>query len=518
MSAQRIIIVGAGIGGLAAAMRLAAEGCDVTVLESQDSPGGKLRTLPSAAGPVDTGPTVLTLRGVFEALFAEAGQSLSDHATLTAEPVLARHFWPDGTTLDLFTDEEASAAAIDGFAGATAARQFRAFAARARRLFDRFEGPILRAPRPSLGAVGMAVARDPAILRDMVPHRALGPMLDGAFDDPRLAQLFARYSTYVGGTPQHSPALLALIWEAEAAGVWRVEGGMHRLAHAMHDAAIAASARFAFGTGAAEIEVANGRAVAVRDVHGTRHPADAVLFAGDPRALGEGLLGRGVVGAVPSRATAPRSLSAVVHAFAATPSGPDLHHHNVFFGADRATEFTPLARGRAPVDPTVYICAQDRGTGRSPPWLERFETIVNAAPLASLQGETPCHTETTALLKTRGLMLDPPPRAVTRTDPRGFATLFPGSLGALYGRSPEGTMAAFARPTAQSRIAGLFLAGGATHPGAGVPMAALSGRHAAETILNVRTSISRCLRTGIAGGMSTGSATTRPAASRSSGS
>src|SRR6056297_2413540 len=98
---KQVIVVGAGIGGLSAALRLVHAGHGVTVLDRAAAPGGRMRTLPSPAGPVDTGPTVLTMRPVFEALFADVGEALEDHVTLDPLPVLARHFWDDGTILDL---------------------------------------------------------------------------------------------------------------------------------------------------------------------------------------------------------------------------------------------------------------------------------------------------------------------------------------------------------------------------------------------------------------------------------
>ena len=115
-------MVGAGLGGLAAAVRLSQAGLEVDVVERLPGPGGKLRSVPSPAGPVDAGPTVLTLRPVFEALFDAAGATLADHVTLVAEPVLARHWWPDGGRLDLVADAEANAEAIRGFAGDRGAR------------------------------------------------------------------------------------------------------------------------------------------------------------------------------------------------------------------------------------------------------------------------------------------------------------------------------------------------------------------------------------------------------------
>jgi 1-hydroxycarotenoid 3,4-desaturase len=118
---NRVVVVGAGIAGLAAAVRLAHAGLSVTVLERHAGPGGKMRALPSEAGPVDAGPTVLTLRGVFDALFASIGERLEDHIELVPQEILARHFWPDGSALDLFADETRSRAAIHAFAGARAA-------------------------------------------------------------------------------------------------------------------------------------------------------------------------------------------------------------------------------------------------------------------------------------------------------------------------------------------------------------------------------------------------------------
>ena len=139
-SSSRIVIVGAGIAGLAAALRLSAvardTGREVLVLERQAAPGGKMRTLPSDAGPVDAGPTVLTMRPVFDALFADAGARLEDHVTLIPQDILARHWWPDGSRLDLHANPDASAAAIRAFAGPKAEREFRAFSKRVRRPDD----------------------------------------------------------------------------------------------------------------------------------------------------------------------------------------------------------------------------------------------------------------------------------------------------------------------------------------------------------------------------------------------
>lgn len=503
-----VVVIGAGIGGLACAARLAHAGMDVTVLERHAAPGGKMRTLPSAAGPVDTGPTVLTMRPVFEQLFTDLGERLDDHLDLVRQPLLARHFWPDGSQLDLFDDADANREAIRAFAGPDAARQFTEFCARARDLFDGFDVPMMQAPAPSLPKLIAHVAAHPRLLPRMAPLSTLAQLLDRCFDDPRLAQLFGRYATYVGGSPYQVPALLSLIWQAEAAGVWVVRGGMHRLAAAIADLAHARGATFRCGAHVDRIDTTRGHVSGVTLRDGTTLPAGRVVFNGDPRALATGAMGDGVARAAPGVARAARSLSAEVWAFAARPHGPELAHHNVFFRTDPKPEFDALARGDRVVDPTLYICAMDRGLPETPPPLERFEIIANAPPIDGLRAQeefSRCQTRTFRTLARFGLRFDPEPDHANLTMPSGFERLFPESTGSLYGQSPHGTMAAFQRPQATTPIKGLFLAGGGTHPGAGVPMATLSGRHAAEAILRGRTLISRFRPTATRGGISTGS-------------
>ncbi|MBD3665059.1 phytoene desaturase [Sulfitobacter sp. TSTF-M16] len=517
---SHIAIIGAGIGGLAAALRLASAGLQVSVFDSHTAPGGKMRTVPSAAGPVDAGPTVLTLKPVFDALFADAGARLEDHVTLETEPLLARHFWPDGTTLDLFSDIQASVDTVSRTFGTTAAAEFRAFTARANRLFDAFEGPMMQAATPSLGALTRHTLRNPALIPQMAPHQTLSRMLARRFSDPRLAQLFARYATYVGGTPEQSPAILSLIWAAEQRGVWHVKGGMHRLAVAIADLAQANGASFHFDAHVTRIEMQDQQPVAIH-TNGDRHPVDMVLFNGDPRALTQGALGDGITTAVSGQATEPRSLSAQVHAFAATVDDTvPLAAHNVFFAADPAREYHPLHKGKAQSDPTLYICAQDRFGGRKPVGQERFEIIMNAAPVGSGAAPddnevTKCQTLIFNRLRQFGLHFTPTPGPETLTGPAAFHQMFPHSAGSLYGRSPRGMMAAFHRPTARTAIKGLYLVGGGAHPGAGVPMATLSAAHAADAILNDLSLTSTSRPADTHGGMSMGSATMARAPFRS---
>ncbi len=511
---RKVIVVGAGMGGLAAAIRLAAAGAQVTVVETASAPGGKARAVGSAAGPVDAGPTVLTLRAEVDALFALAGKQTADEVDLVALPGLARHFWPDGSHLDLYPDPDANFQAIHAFAGPREAQAFRRFDRQAQALYRAFEGPVMQAPRPEMGRIARAALTNPLLWPALFPGRSLQSLLRGHFRDPRLQQLFGRYATYVGGRPAASPAVLALIWRAEAAGVWACRQGMHGLAAALARAAEGLGVTFHYATRARRIVRQGGRVTGVEVEGGRTLACTDCVFNGDPGALQDGLLGDAAAAALPPRRHAP-SLSAWVWSFAATPAGVPLAYHNIFFTEDPKAEFGPIAAGRMPEAPTLYVCAMDRADGQ-PAGPERFEIIMNAPagqpPLPD--EEMQCHNRTFPRLRRFGLTFSPEPGPDALTTPAMLGQRFPGTRGAIYGQSPEGSLAAFQRPTARTALPGLYLAGGGAHPGAGVPMALLSGKHAAMACLADQTSASTSARTDTPGGTLTASLPTGRAPSR----
>ena len=519
MADDRVVVVGAGIGGLASAIHLAAMGFGVTVVERNKQAGGKLRQISIAGEPIDCGPTVFTMRWVFDELFALAGASLEDYLTLSPLHTLARHAWSERERLDLFADAVRTRDAVAEFSGPEEARGFSAFCADAQKMYRTLKDPFLASPRPNpltlANRIGLHRYADLFSIR---PFETMWGALSHYFRDPRLRQLFGRYATYAGSSPFAAPATLMLIAHVEQAGVWRIEGGMQRLAVALEKLARAKGVAFCFGEEVHRIVIENRAAVGIALASGERLDAGAVIVNADAAALADGAFGDAAASAGKAVPEHDRSLSAVTWAMTAEMQGFDLLHHNVFFSHDYATEFHDIFRRRQlPRCPTVYICAQDRHDGALRAGPERLMMLVNAPPIGDQRQFTPeeiapCESQVFKLLERCGLLVLA--RRASVTTPWDFHRLFPATGGALYGRATHGWTAAFRRPTSKTNIRNLYLAGGSTHPGAGVPMAALSGRLAATRLVSDRASTRTSLRVGISGGISTASATTDALRSR----
>jgi len=509
-----VIIIGAGIAGLTAAAELAAKGLDVTVVEAGPTPGGKLRQVEvGPAGdrrPLDAGPTVFTMRWVFEALFEALGTSLAAELELRPATILARHAWGEAR-LDLLADIDRSAEAIAAFAGPADAAGYRRLCADSRRMFEILDKPFMQAPRPSLqGLIGGVGLGGVIGLRHIRPFTTLWQALGDYFADPRLRQLFGRYATYCGSSPFLAPATLLLVTHVEQAGVWYIEGGMHRLAATLERLAGDAGAAFRYGAAVSEIVVGGDgvRGVALAD--GERLEADAVIANTDVAALATGRLGRAVAAAVPAADPGRRSLSALTLCLHAVTRGFPLVRHNVFFSSDYAGEFRDLIdHHRLPGEPTVYVCAQDRhDDGAVPGGPERLFCLVNAPAVGDTrtfeQREIDqCTQRLTAVLHRSGLELETSPEATVVTTPTDFERLSPATGGALYGMASHGWQASFQRPGVRTGLPGLYLAGGSVHPGPGLPMATLSARMAAAALLADRGSTSPSRRPATTGGTST---------------
>jgi 1-hydroxycarotenoid 3,4-desaturase len=505
---HRVVVVGAGMGGLVAALKLAHAGLQVTVVERAAQVGGKLREVTVGDATIDAGPTVFTMRWVFEELMQSVGEDLAACLTLQAADVLARHAWRGGACLDLYADMDRTVDAISAFSSPAEGARYRAFCERTQRITRALEKPFLRGSKPNpVSLMWRSGLQGLTSVGDIAPWSTMWRELGQHFEDPRLRQLFGRYATYCGSSPFEAPATLMLVAHVEREGVWLVDGGMRRIAECLQRLAEARGARFVLGQGVSDVLQDGGRAVGVRLSNGEVVRAGSVVFNGDVAAVARGLQGlngdaqplRGAAVAGPA-AVGTRSLAALTWHLKAPAHGMPLSRHNVLFSDDYAAEFDDLRHhARLPQQPTAYVCASDRAAGdvddgAASGTPQRLMVLVNAPPLGDgvAGGEddafTPakveaCRDATFAQMVRCGLTIALDTATCVTTTPRDFAQLFPATGGALYGQASHGWMASFTRPGSRSALPGLYLAGGSTHPGPGVPMAALSGVQAAASVL-----------------------------------
>lgn len=497
---QPIVIIGAGIGGLATALHLAAAGRPVLLLEKAAVPGGRVRSLhPGGTVAVDAGPAVLTLLPIFQHLFAVAGARLEDHLALRPLPVLGRHVWPDGRHLDLMADRQAAAAAIGDFAGAGAARGFLDFQTRAARCWHALEKPFLTVQRPGMLALSTQVGLG---LRGTSPFGTLWDALGEHFDDPRLRQVFGRMAAYVGSSPLLAPATLMLVAHIEMSGLYAIQGGMDRLVQALAGLARDRGVAIRHGAEVAEIRVQGGRVAGVRLADGEWIPARQVVLAADAASLAAGRFGAAAARAVPPLPASKRSFSAFGWAMLGRAEGLDLPRQAVFHPADPLAEYAALARGSMPEAPTVTLWAQHRlapapapvpvpapasapasASASAPEGAEPLMMLVPAPPRADARDipAGPVEAASLAAMARAGVRLRRD--AVLVVTPRDHERDAPGTGGAIHGQAVHGWQSIFSRPAARSALPGLILAGGTTHPGAGLAMAALSGQLAAAAVI-----------------------------------
>ncbi len=486
--APRVAVVGAGVGGLATAARLAAAGCHVTVCEQDRQPGGKMNRLAVAGFRFDTGPSLITLPGVLQATFAAAGRRLADYLTLQRLDPLCRYFYPDGVRLDTSSDLVRMTAALHRRAPGEIAG-FLAFLAHARRLYERAAPPFLYGERPRPRALLARRARD--VLRIDAPL-SMDRVVRHYFRDPHLIQLFDRYATYNGSSPYRTPGTFCLIPYVEfAGGAWYIRGGLYRLVEALVAICGEWGVDLRLGAPVAEVLVAGqGRARRARGLRlasGETVPADAVVVNADPLYARDALFAPAVRPALGVAAAPPPealSCSGFVLLLGTRGRFPGLAHHNIFFSADYPAEFRALFGERRPIpDPTIYVnnpSASD--PSQAPPGGSSLFVLVNA-PSGRTAAEwaawaQPYAERIVALLEARGLAGLRESVVVRRIlTPAGFAERFHAYGGALYGYASHGAGAAFRRPANRAPgVRRLYFVGGSAHPGGGVPLVLLGAR------------------------------------------
>jgi phytoene desaturase len=472
---SRVVVIGAGVGGLSAAIRLAEAGHEVVVHERSAAVGGKLGVYERDGFVFDTGPSLLTLPQVFDGL------------DLPLEPLdpVVRHVFPDGSVLDSSSDVDVFRSRILDTLGVAAADDWSRFWHRAARIWAASWRSVLQRPvTPRTLAALSWRFRDVAAIAPWQSLRALGWRY---LRDPRLRMMLDRYATYTGADPRRAPAALAAIPYAELTfGGWYVSGGLGSIASALAGRCRVLGVPIVTSSEVAGICLTAGRVSGIRFPSGDTAPADIVVSNVDALITYRDLL------PAPARlaSLSDRSLAGFVLLLGVRGATPELAHHTVFFPRHYDAEFDavfgcPGRRARPASDPAVFVT---RATDPAvhPPGHEAWFVLVNAprhgTAWSAVDWSRPglaasYRDHVLDVLAARGLdVRDRLMFAETRTPlDLAAATATPG--GAIYG-----TAGGLLRPSNRGPVDGLWLVGGSTHPGGGLPMVALSARIVADQI------------------------------------
>lgn len=474
-----VVVVGAGLGGLSAALRLAGAGRRVTVLEREDVPGGRAGILRDAGYSFDTGPSVLTMPDLIADAFDAVGETMTDWLTLRPVEPLYRTFYADGSQLDVHVDPAAMAEEITRVVGPAEAAGYLRFVDFVSKLYRiEMRTFIDRNLDSVLDLAGLDMAR----LVALGGLRRLAPVVAHHLRDPRLQRVFSFQAMYAGMSPYDALAIYAVIaYMDSVAGVWFPDGGMHAVPRALAAAAAKHGVEFRYGTTVERVELRGTRAVAVHTSDGERVPCDAVVLNPDLPVARRDLLDR------PLRRRLDYSPSCVTMNIGSTASYGAIAHHNIHFGHQWRGVFDDLVhRKRLMRDPAFMVTASSRSdpslapAGKQSYWV-LFPTPNLDGPVDWDRLRGPYRDEMVATLEAAGYVgfgdAIEVEHMVTPADweRRGMAAGAPFAAAHNF------------RQTGPFRPGNLWgenvvFAGSGTQPGVGVPMVLISGRLAAERI------------------------------------
>ena len=465
---SRVVVVGAGVGGLAAAIRCAEAGHDVTVLEATGVPGGKAGRLEAGGFVFDTGPSLVTMPDVLLGLVGDAVE------LLPVEPV-TRYRFADGTSVALSASPDASRAALEAWspgAGDAWARFLRICAAMWSASWPLLSG---EPPWPPRRTAPGEPPPDPRALLAVRPWHTLASLARAVTPDRRLQMVIERFATYAGADPRRAPAALALAGYVEHAfGAWHPRGGVYAIVEALVARAAALGVELAFDTSAVGLRTGGGRSVVAVDTGAGPVAAEHVVWAGDAEAL-DRLLGR-------ARRPRERSLSGYVLLLGLR--SPASVHHEIAFPRDYGTEFDDVFVARRPVrDPTLYVSTSSvTDPGEAPDGGANAFVLVNAPSGLAPPAFAGYDEHVVSRLTARGFDVSDVAVRATRT-PHDLERESGAVGGAIYGVAPHGRLGTLRRPGPRVRgVPNLLRAGGTSHPGGGLPLVALGGELAARII------------------------------------
>lgn len=486
MVLKRAVVVGAGLSGLSAAIRLALAGFHVKVFDARGGPGGKAFTETLGAWRFDTGPSLLTMVPVFQRLFARAGRRLEDYLTpVLLDPVC--HYWfADGTIFRAGAGPEGLTRSMVQ-AGLATESEMKRFLAYSRRLYE-VAGPLFLE-----NALDSRLVFRPAFWKSLfhLPSldagRTMMRALEDFFHDARARQYFGRYATYNGSSPYRAPATLNLIPWVELQGAWGVREGIYAIPKALERLGRELGVEYFYGTRVERIEAYGRQVTGVRLVGQPEAVyADLVVSASDVHETYRLLQEPGSPWNLRYKTIEPSS-SGFVFYWGLDIDLPEMGVNNIFFSSDYPREFREIFdEARLPIEPTIYVNIGSKITPEdAPPGGSNWFVLVNAPWNRGQDWVTEGKALRERLLdlleRRLGRAIRPHIRVEGSWSPPEIEALTSSRGGSLYGISSNSAGAAFRRhPNRHPEFRGLYLCGGSAHPGGGMPLAVLSGEIAAE--------------------------------------
>ncbi len=522
---RRVVVIGAGLAGLAAAIELAGAGMAVTIVERHTHVGGKMNVLEEGGYAFDMGPTIITLPQVLRGIFRRAGRDPRDYVRLVNLDPQWRCHYEDGAVIDLRADPGATAAALDAqFPGRRAGEGFLSFLAYARRMLGLSERVFFYRDLGGVADLARRPPKDKGLLADVLamrPHSTVAATIHKHVREPHVAQLCEHFLQYVGSSPMLAPAILSLIAAAQADhGCWyafepgsapgQERGGTRCVAGALERLARALGVTIITGVGVRRVQVSGERASGVQLDDGRTILCDAVVSNADVQRTCRDLVGNSLAFGEQrriARAYSP-ACSGLVLYLGLDRRYEHLAHHNFLFSRDSRQEFDDIYRLGIPArDPTIYLCAPSRtDPSRAPQGAEALYALVHtpflrpgqqweSAPGRGLAGEGGSAPRE-VLRAYRPIVMDklarfgmPDLERRIRVErfltPQSIERLYSCEGGAIYGLASHGRLRGGFKPRNTSPVlSNLFLAGGSVNPGPGVPMVLMGGVTAARSLLS----------------------------------
>jgi phytoene desaturase len=476
---KRAFVVGAGLAGIASAIRLSKAGCRVTVLEQNGYPGGKAAEVTMDGFRFDAGPSLFTLPELVDDLFRLCGKERSDYLPYRRLDNSCKYFWYDGTEITAWSDN-------DRFAGELLEKRgepvenTRRFLARCSRLWDLTAEIFIFSPFASMKVLRSEEARRVASnWRDLDAMTTMHKVITRHFRDEKVIQLFDRYATYNGSNPYKAPGTLNVIPHLEHnMGAWYPDRGIYSIVEALVRLAEEEGVEFQYNSRVERIVMERSVVKSVI-VDGRELPADIVVSDIDIAALYRKLLGRSVPAWFSVK---DRSSSALIFHWGVEGIFPQFDLHNILFSDDYRGEFRALARGEVSDDPTVYLyISSKRVTDDAPEGCENWFVMINVPHdsgqqwdkiipgareriLGRLAGET--GRDISSLIRCEKI-----------TGPQDIERITGSWRGSLYGGSSNSMFSAFRRhPNSRKKFGNLYFAGGSVHPGGGIPLCLASAK------------------------------------------